>query len=249
MSVCCVIPARMNSSRFPGKLLQKANGKTVLQYTFEKAKMCPSIDALFVATDHETIAAHVRELGGEVIFTSPTCANGTERIYEAIQKHPVLQKSDLIINLQGDHPCTEPSTLSALIQLLREDPKASMATAVTLLVDQERFLSPHVVKCVFDKHQNALYFSRAPIPYTKEGDDVKAYAHIGIYGYKTPFFKEIFENPPSFLQEKEDLEQLRVLENGHRIKIAVVEETILGIDTPKDLEKLKEIVCHLNISS
>jgi 3-deoxy-manno-octulosonate cytidylyltransferase (CMP-KDO synthetase) len=244
MSICCVIPARFNSSRFPGKLLERALGKTVLQYTFEKALQCPEISHVFVATDDERIRDHILSLKGEVIWTSPNCPNGTERILEALQTHPVLQKSSFIVNLQGDHPCTEPSTLSAIIQSLLSDETASMATAVTPIENLSQFLSPHVVKCVFDTHHNALYFSRSPIPYSKKESLDRAYAHIGTYVYRTSFLNDFSRLKKSFYQECEDLEQLKVLENGNKIKIAIVKETVLGIDTKEDLEKLKEILCH-----
>ena len=247
--VACVIPARLNSSRFPGKLLEKAGGKTVLQHTFEKASMCPFIDSLFVATDSDFIANHIQSLGGNVIWTSPHCQNGTERICEALASNSILQSASYIVNLQGDHPLTRPETLSAIIEALKLDPEASMSTAVTQITRWEDYLSPHRVKCVFDSQYNALYFSRSPIPYIPQNQPLQAYAHIGTYCYKTSFLKEILHKNSTPLQKSEDLEQLKVLENGHRIKIACVEEEILGIDTFEDLEKLKEILCQLNISS
>ena len=247
MTIACVIPARFHSSRFPGKLLKMAAGKTVLQHTFEKASQCKDIDALFVATDHEQIADHIQGLGGEIIWTSPECQNGTERICEAMQKDARLQKASYIVNLQGDHPCTKPETISAIVQALKSDKTARMSTAVTKIQDPQDFFSPHIVKCVFDLSLNALYFSRAPIPFNGLAN---AYAHIGIYCYQPKFLKEIFAKESTPHQKCEDLEQLKVLENGHRVKIAVVEETILGIDTPKDLETLKEFfLCQSNISS
>lgn len=248
MTIACVIPARMNSSRFPGKLLAIAEGKTVLQHTFENASRCSAIDALFVATDNEQIADHIHTLGGEVIWTSPDCQNGTERICEALAKDPRLQKASFIINLQGDHPCTQPETLSAIVRALQQDPDAVMSTAAAKIDSHNEYLSPHTVKCVFDLSGNALYFSRSPIPYTPENRPLNAYAHIGIYCYRTEFLKKIFDKKSTPLQNNEDLEQLKVLENGHRIKIAVVEERILGVDTPKDLEKLREYLCRSNLS-
>lgn len=248
MTIACIIPARKNSSRFPGKLLAKANNKTILEHTFEKALQCKNINLLYVATDDEEIAKVVSDLKGQVLWTESSCQNGTERICQAIERNPTLTQAKYIINLQADHPMTEPSTITAMIEALDSDQDASMATAVTPLKFFEDYLSPHVVKCVFDHFQNALYFSRSPIPYQKNDKPLQAFGHIGIYAYKPAFLKEIFTKEPSFLQKIEDLEQLKVLENGHRIKIAVVEETILGIDTPKDLEKFKELLCLSNLS-
>src|SRR3989344_3967175 len=141
MTTACVIPARLHSTRFPAKLLAQVQGKTVLQRTLEQAKQCRDLDMLFVATDDERIAQHVRHLGSEVIWTSPSCQNGTERVAEALHKEPRLQKSAYIVNVQGDHPCTKPATMSAIIQALKQDPKASLATAAIPIQDQKDYLS------------------------------------------------------------------------------------------------------------
>lgn len=239
MTIACVIPARYNSIRFLGKLLAKAGGKTVLQRTFEQAALCPDLDAIYIATDDERIAGHVKEFGGEVIWTSPECKNGTERICEAVGKHPKLKKASLIVNLQGDHPCTEPSTISAIVKQLRFDKKAVMSTAVTEFKNRSDLFLPQMVKCVFDQNGNALYFSRAPIP---------GYAHIGIYCYRRAFLLEMLGAGMTPLQKMEDLEQLKVLELGYRIKVAIVDEVPLGVDTPEDLVKLEQILCRSNIS-
>lgn len=248
MAIACVIPARLNSARFPRKLLAVSMGKTVLQRTFEQASQCSDLDALFVATDSDEIASHIHSLGGYVIWTSPSCRNGTERLGEALEKCEALQKASLIINLQGDHPCTKPETLSAIIRILKSDPKAVMSTAVSKIESREDFLSPHTVKCVFDSFFNALYFSRSPIPYIASGKPIEAYAHIGIYCYRTEFLKKVYRLGETPLQNIEDLEQLKVLETGQRIKVALVKETILGIDTPNDLARLGEFLCQSNIS-
>lgn len=244
MRTICIIPARLNSSRFPGKLLQKAGGRTVLERTLEKALRCPYIDYTYVATDNEEIAEHIRALGGNVVWTSPTCRNGTERIAEAVKTSPEIAQADIIVNLQGDHPCTDPQTIAAVIQSLRSDPEAMLSTAATKLTDRADFTSPHVVKCVFDLNHNALYFSRSPIPHSFE----QAYAHIGIYGYRRAYF-DLPPAAPTPLQLSEDLEQLQILERGYRIKVALVEEMPLGVDTPQDLVKLEQYLCQLNTSS
>ncbi len=246
MRTICVIPARLNSSRFPGKLLEKAQGKTVLERTLERALRCPFIDYTYVATDSEPIAEHIQAMGANVVWTSPTCRNGTERIAEAVKTSPEIGQADIIVNLQGDHPCTNPQTLGAVVQALQLDPEALVSTAVTHLTDRTDFLSPHVVKCVFDQNFNALYFSRAPIPHC--AGDVKAYAHIGLYAYRRAFF-DLPPLSPTPLQLSEDLEQLQILERGYRIKVAVVEEMPLGVDTPQDLVKLEQYLCQLNTSS
>jgi 3-deoxy-manno-octulosonate cytidylyltransferase (CMP-KDO synthetase) len=242
--IACIIPARLNSSRFPRKLLTLAAQKTVLQHTYEVALRVP-FDALFVATDSQEIANHVHQFGGTVLWTSPHCTSGTERIAEAIQNEPLLQKASLVINLQGDHPLTSPITLKQIVQLLIDHPSLSIATAVRPLRNWEEYYSPHAVKCVFDHSFNALYFSRSPIPFQKQGNTPPfGYLHIGIYGYRLPLLQQLSSLPNSDLQTREDLEQLKLLEMGIDIKVALVEDEALGIDTPEDLEKLKKILCR-----
>ena len=240
MNVICMIPARFNSSRFPGKLLAKALGKTVLQRTFEQAKNCAIFSKVCVATDHELIAKHVEELGGEVIWTSSSCPNGTQRLIEALKKTPELQQADIVLNLQGDHPCTSPDSMEAVVRLLKKDRKAAMSTAAIPLKNVHHFLSPHVVKCVFDQDQNALYFSRAPIPYCREGVPSRAYHHLGLYAYRTSFLLSSLKETLTPLQLQEDLEQLNILEKGLRIKIALVNDSPFGVDTPEDLISLED---------
>ena len=240
MSVIGMIPARFNSSRFPGKLLEMARGKTVLQRTFESALLCKDLDAIYVATDDERIASHMSKLGAEVIWTSSSCKNGTERIAEALKIRPELQRADIIMNVQGDHPCTSAEAISSVIHLLKNDSEAVMSTAAVVLKNAKEFYSPHIVKCVFDRSGNALYFSRSPIPYSRKGMPAQAYHHVGLYAYRTLFLLSLLELPSTELQIEEDLEQLQVIELGYKIKIALIEDVPLGIDTPQDLRKLKK---------
>lgn len=245
MSIACVIPARFNSSRFPGKLLEKAQGKTVLQRTFESASSCSLLNHLYVATDDERIAEHIESLGGEVIWTTNKPNDGTERICEALQTHSVLQSSSYIVNLQGDHPCMDPSVIEKIAKALQSDEQAVLSTAVSLIKTKEEFLSPHVVKCVFDCDNNALYFSRAPIPHGAQ-EGISAYAHVGIYCYRTEFLKNFISQKLTPLQQAENLEQLKILESGHRIKVVIVNEQTLSVDIPQDLVKLEEYLCRKN---
>ena len=242
--ITCIIPARLNSSRFPKKLLALAGGKTVLQRTYECALGSKKIENLFVATDSDEIADHVRQFGGTVIRTSPTCPSGTDRIIEALQNEPSLKESSIILNLQGDHPLTSPETLDEIAALLLSDPEASIATAARPLKTRDEYLSPHCVKCVIDRFKNALYFSRSPIPYTKNHEIIPSsgYLHIGLYGYRPSFLHVLSTLANSDLQRFEDLEQLKTLEMGYRIKVAIVEDRALGIDTPEDLNKLKNLL-------
>ena len=244
MSVICIIPARYNSSRFPGKLLAEARGKTVLQRTFESAAKCKRLDGLYVATDDERICDHIQKIGGEVLWTSSAPRDGTERIIEAIKLHHQLDRADIILNLQGDAPCTSPETMNAVIEALRSDPLAAMSTAAAPLRDQTEFFSPQAVKCVLDRSGNALYFSRAPIPYSAAIPS--ALLHIGLYCYRKSLLDTLTALPVTPLQEAENLEQLKILEWGYRIKVAVVEEKTPSVDTPDDLVKLEEYLCRQN---
>lgn len=230
-----------------------AQGKTVLQRTFECARASKTIDELFVATDDERIASHVRFFGGRVLLTSSSCINGTERITEALHNEPRLQYATAIINLQGDHPCTSPTTLDRIAELLK-DPEADVSTAVRPIQTLADFHSPQVVKCVLDRRGGALYFSRSPIPYSRGEDSYSkigsfGYHHIGIYGYKPFFLLKIKSLPNTELQRTEDLEQLKFLELGYRIKVAIVEDEALGVDTPEDLIKLEEWLCHQRLNT
>ncbi len=240
MSLACVIPARYNSSRFPGKLLAKAQGKTVLQRTFECASRCPSLSSLYVATDDERIAEHVRQIGGEVLWTSTAPRDGTARVIEALSRHAVLQKASYVMVLQGDHPCTKPETIVKIAEDLRSSKDASLATAAAPIRNREDFLSPDVVKCVFDVNGYALYFSRAPIPCHFSKRPLFAFAHIGIYCYRRAFLERLASLKTTDLQENEDLEQLKVLELGYRIKVSLADEKTPSVDTPSDLVKLEE---------
>jgi 3-deoxy-manno-octulosonate cytidylyltransferase (CMP-KDO synthetase) len=245
MTIACIIPARFNSSRFPGKLLATVLGKTVLERTFESALQHFSLSEVFVATDDERIAAHVRTLGGQAIFTSVSCPNGTDRIAEAVAKFPGLEKAQIIVNLQGDHPCIKPSTLKAAIEALLSDPAASMSTVATPLKSLADFLSPHVVKVVVDAQSNALYFSRSPIPHAKPNTvPPSALHHIGLYCFRREFLLEYAAMGATALQMQEDLEQLKALENGHRIKVAIVNEQAIAVDTPQDLAQLEKYLIH-----
>lgn len=242
--IACLIPARYNSSRFPGKLLASAKGKTVLQRTYESASQCFEREQIFVATDSDQIASHIASIGGQVIWTSPDCINGTDRIAQAVAKTRELDQAEIILNLQGDHPCTDRQTIDAVVKALKSDPASSMSTAAAPIRSLEAFNSPHIVKVVADEEGNALYFSRSPIPYAKEALPKKALQHIGLYCFRRDFLLKFAQLKNTPLQMQEDLEQLRALETGARIRLAIVNEIAIGVDTPDDLEKLEEFLCR-----
>ena len=239
MKIACIIPARFNSSRFPEKLLANVFGKTVLQMTIESALNFFDPNQVFVATDNDRIIEHVNQLHVQWIRTSSHCLNGTERISEALLKIKKFTTLEIIVNLQGDHPCTKPETFKKLIESLLLDPTAVMSTVATPIQTLFDYLSPHVVKVVKDLQNNALYFSRSPIPYSKDKLPENALQHIGLYCFRKDFLLKYPHLPSTNLQMMEDLEQLKALENGEKIKVAVVLEKAIGVDTPEDLQNLK----------
>jgi 3-deoxy-manno-octulosonate cytidylyltransferase (CMP-KDO synthetase) len=239
-NVLGIIPARLNSTRFPKKLLKKILEKSVLQRTFEKASLSFSLKKILIATESEEIFNHVHSFGGTPLMTSQSCKDGTERVIEAYNLLSKTDQYDIVVNIQGDHPCIEPTTIDKIIEALKEDKYAYMSTAITPISHKEA-LSPHVVKCVVDKNDHALYFSRSLIPY---GKTKSFFQHIGIYAYKTEFLLQLSKLKQTPLQQAENLEQLKVLEHGFKIKVAKVEDKSFGIDIPEDIEKVEKILCQ-----
>lgn len=247
-----IIPARYASTRLPGKPLLPILGKTLLQRTFENATRCQLLDELWVATDDERIFAHVEAFGGKVIMTAPHWINGTERIAEVLQRYPEWLEAAAIVNIQGDEPCIDPQAIDSAVLLLLQDPLASMATVVTPLTSEEEAHNRQIPKCVMDQQNNALYFSRSLIPSNKQGQfrsQTTYYQHIGLYVYRPQFLLEYQRLPTSHLQKEEDLEQLKALEYGYRIKVAVTDQGSIGVDHAEDLIKVEKWICKQNIFS
>lgn len=244
-----IIPARYGSSRFPGKPLAKILGKSLIQRTYENTLRCKLLDSCFVATDDERIYEHVKDFGGNVVMTSPNNPTGTDRLIESLSLENKLQEADIIINIQGDEPCLQPSLIEDIINALKDETLAVMSTAVMKIENQEDAFNPSIVKCVIDLKGYALYFSRALIPYGKNGVFDKQntyYKHIGIYGYTKNFLLEYGTLQKSPLQIAEDLEQLKVLENGYKIKTVVVDSFSVGVDHPEDIKKVEDLLCNQN---
>jgi 3-deoxy-manno-octulosonate cytidylyltransferase (CMP-KDO synthetase) len=240
-----IVPARFGSTRFPGKPLVKIHGKSLIQHTYENAKKCQSLDELVVATDDSRIFDHVTQFGGKVMMTSEMCPTGTDRLAEVV-KTSEYQDADIIINIQGDEPCLDPDSIEAVIRLLKEDTQAVMGTCATPIRSEEEITNPNIVKCVLDRNQNALYFSRSTIPYLRTKAIV--YRHMGLYGYRRDFLLTYQTLSLTPLQLAEDLEQLKVLEHGFRIKVALVDELSIGVDTPADIQKVEDYLCKQNTS-
>ncbi|CAL1384815.1 unnamed protein product [Linum trigynum] len=243
-----IIPARFASSRFPGKPLVQILGKPMIQRTWERAKLATSLNHVVVATDDEKIAECCRGFGADVIMTSESCRNGTERCNEALQK--LQQKYDVVVNIQGDEPLIEPEIIDGIVKALQAAPDAVFSTAVTALKPEDAF-DPNRVKCVVDNKGYAIYFSRGLIPYNKSGKVNPRFPymlHLGIQSYDTKFLKLYPELPPTPLQLEEDLEQLKVHENGYKMKVIKVDHEAHGVDSPEDVEKIEALMREHNLS-
>ncbi|MBR2069692.1 MAG: 3-deoxy-manno-octulosonate cytidylyltransferase [Candidatus Gastranaerophilales bacterium] len=233
-----VIPARYSSTRLPGKPLLMVKNKPIIQYVYEAAQNVKSSDYTIVATDDERIKKAVENFGGIAELTSPNCQSGSDRISEIAQKHPEFE---YIINLQGDEPQITPDVIEKVIDTLKSG-NCDISTLVRKITSNEQINNPNCVKCVFDNNYNALYFSRCPIPYERNQNKSPYYAHIGIYGYKKESLIKMTKLQQTNLELQESLEQLRALQNGMKIKVAVVDLNPTGIDTIEDYEKFKSII-------
>ena len=237
-----IIPSRYASTRFPGKPLADMDGKTMIQRVYEQAG--PTVDSLFVATDDERISDAVKSFGGNVILTSERHNSGTDRCYEAYCK--AGDGFDVVINIQGDEPFIQPSQIELLKSCFSET-----GTQIATLVKpfdkngnfEQTIFNPNSPKVVLNNNSEAMYFSRSIIPYVRGKEYTEwlnthtFYKHIGLYAYKADILKEITALPQSSLEIAESLEQLRWLQNGYKIKVAVTNLETIGIDTPDDMVK------------
>ena len=234
-----IIPARYGSSRLEGKPLLKVAGKSVIQWVYEKAKASKYADMIIVATDDERIYNEVKSFGGEVEMTSVDHKCGSDRIMELVSRHPEIA---YICNLQGDEPLIKPESIDEVIKNVKEEEQADISTLIRVLTDDEEINNPNLVKCVIDKNNFALYFSRSKIPFERNTGIAKFYGHLGIYGYKRAALEAMTTLEQTPLEKTESLEQLRALENGMKIKTSIVDFVPVGIDTREDLEKFKQII-------
>lgn len=233
-----VIPARRRSTRLPDKMLLRQTGKTVLQHTWEAACRAQRPELILIATDDEEIAGESRRFGAHTIMTSPDCPSGTDRVAEAVGGLPA---AEIIVNLQGDEPEVDPAAIDRLFGLLEQNAAAAMATLATPIRTREALEDPSCVKVTFDDSGRALYFSRSPIPHPRDWDAALLestpavfHQHIGMYAYRRSLLMQMSRWPVGRLEQIEKLEQLRVLENGCSILVAVTERATRGIDTPED---------------
>ena len=243
MDAVGIIPARYGSTRFEGKLLADFCGKPVIQHTWENAKKSKSIDDLIIATDDKRIYNIAKGFGANVVYTSTAHKSGSDRLTEVASSIDAR----VIVNIQADEPLLHPSMIDDLAGAILKDNTIVMATLCHKITNASQAQDPNVVKVVFDRNGFALYFSRSPVPYERIGSDDKLqiidyYKHIGIYAYAKDFLFTFKSLPQSRLEKTEKLEQLRVLENGYRIKVIETKFDTIGIDTPEDLDRAVEII-------
>jgi len=242
MNTVAVIPARYASTRFPGKPLISIGGKTMIERVWERARQAKLVSKVIVATDDERIASVVRSFGGEVALTRADHRSGTERVAEVAAAH---KEAEILVNMQGDMPLIDPAAIDAAIEALGEDESVNMATLAVPISNAAEIMDPNVVKTVVDFDGNALYFSRAPIPWVRDrGGPVHAkhLKHLGLYVFRREALLEFATFPQGDLERIEQLEQLRWLENGNRIRVAEIEQESVEVDTPEDVKRVEKML-------
>ena len=266
MKTYAIIPSRFGSSRFPGKPLAVLAGKPLVAWVVEAVKKARGFDEVLVATDDERIAKAVEEHGGKAVMTPSELPSGTDRVACAARNFlgRDFDDDDILVNVQGDEPLIDPKLVEDLAAKLKDDPRWSMATAVTPIRSAEDFAAKSVVKVVMDRDGGALYFSRAPIPCDRDHVPVFAASqpdtpqptnppthqptnplyvrHLGIYAYRGAFLKKYIAEPPCELERTEKLEQLRALWMGARIAVVRTEDEGVGVDTPEDAVRVGKLL-------
>lgn len=242
MKIVGVIPARIGSTRFPEKLLAPLQGIPLIQWTIEGAKQSQLLQNLIVATDDARIRQAAEACGVQVVMTPSDLPSGSDRIFAAVQNHPC----DVVVNIQGDEPLVTGDLIDRLAEVFSLDPHLDMATLAHPISDEE-LANPNAVKVVLNHKDEALYFSRYAIPYSRNnaqhlGTREGAMKHIGMYAYTKKFLKSFCEAPPALIEKAESLEQLRALYLGAKIKVVRVESASLGVDTAEDLARLETLL-------
>jgi 3-deoxy-manno-octulosonate cytidylyltransferase (CMP-KDO synthetase) len=240
-NVVVVIPARYASTRLPGKPLVSLAGKPMVQWVYERAKQAQTVRRVIVATDDQRIVDAVRAFGGESRMTRQEHRTGTERIAEVAAHEP----GDVFVNVQGDEPLIDPLAIDTAVGALLEQPVAQIATVVTAIRHAGDIMDPHVVKTVLDFEGNGLYFSRAPIPWVRDTQQkvhVKYWKHLGLYVFQRAALLEYPTLPHGELEKVEQLEQLRWLENGWKIRVAEVPHDAVSVDIPDDVERVEKLL-------
>ncbi len=244
MKILGIIPARYASTRFPGKPLADICGKSMIQRVFEQAAKAETLTKVVVATDDERIFQHVLSFGGAAILTSDQHESGTDRCAEVAKQFPEFEG---IINIQGDEPLIDPSQIDLLGATLSQN-DVQLATLIKQIKTEDELFNPNTPKVILNKNEQAIYFSRQPLPYLRgiaESEWLQNhtfYKHIGIYGYRAQTLATITQLPVSSLEKAESLEQLRWIENGMAIQTAITDAESLAVDTPEDLQKIIQLI-------
>jgi 3-deoxy-D-manno-octulosonate cytidylyltransferase len=238
MKIIGVIPARYQSSRFPGKPLALILGKPMIWWVYQQCIKVPELDEVYVATDDERIYKTCEQLGMRVVMTSEQCHTGTDRVGEVAEKIA----GDLYVNIQGDEPLIEPQMISDVIGIFRDE-KVYYGSLRKQITDEEEISAQSTVKVVVDKNEDALYFSRSVIPSNvKDGRLARVYRHVGIYAYKREFLQTFIQLPPTELEAGEGLEQLRALENGYKLRVHETQFDTIGVDLPEHIPMVEKLI-------
>lgn len=238
MRTAIVIPARYASTRLPAKALLRQTGKYLVQHVYEQARRVRGVETVIVATDDGRIVSAVESFGGRAVLTDKNHPSGTDRVAEVARSLDV----DIVVNVQGDEPLIDPASLELLADLLRKDPLSEMATLAMPIMDEETYRNPNCVKVVCGEGGRALYFSRSPIPYVRDGHPEFGRSdhflhHLGLYAYRRTALLTLSALPPHPLEQLEKLEQLRALAQGWTIRVGVIAHAGRGVDTPADYER------------
>lgn len=237
MKIGCVIPARFDSTRLPGKPLADIAGKPMIQRVYERVTNAKKPEVFIVATDDQRVYDAVQSFGGTVVMTDANHPTGTDRLAEVVQQYTDL---DVIINVQGDEPMIDANLIDQLAELFESDDALQMATVATPLLEEE-YDEPSAVKVILNKRNDAMYFSRSLIPYPRHDFVNTPLKHIGIYAYRRQFLLDYAKMEPTAAEQTESLEQLRALENGFAIRVITTDKRFVGVDTPEDLARVNAI--------
>jgi 3-deoxy-manno-octulosonate cytidylyltransferase (CMP-KDO synthetase) len=240
-TVVVVIPARYGSTRLPGKPLVSLGGKPMIQRVYDRAKLAKRVNRVIVATDDDRIVKAVQEFGGEARMTRHDHRTGTERVAEVAAHEP----GDIFVNVQGDEPLLDPAAVDTAVGALLEEPQAAIATVATPIRTPGDIMNPNVCKVVLDFDENALYFSRAPIPWVRDAAahvQARHLKHLGLYVFRRDALLDYPTLPQGELERVEQLEQLRWLENGWKIRVAEVQHDAISVDVPEDIPRVEKLL-------
>ncbi|MHB9028325.1 MAG: 3-deoxy-manno-octulosonate cytidylyltransferase [Candidatus Latescibacterota bacterium] len=244
MGAVAIIPARYASTRLPGKALLDIGGKSLIRRVYERVLLASRVERVAVATDDQRIADAVQAFGGEAVMTSPDHRSGTDRVAEAAR----ITGGEVIVNVQGDEPLIEPGVIDSVIEKILADQSIVCSTAASPIRDESAWRDPNAVKVALDRRGRALLFSRSPLPFYRDSGFGGALLHAGIYCFRREFLMKYTTLEQTPLEQAEKLEQLRILEHGFRIGVIITNHVSIGVDTPADLERVRNIIRDTGIA-